>query len=128
MNQLNHIQKRFLLFLLVCIGIRVIFVYIAKTIDVQYLPYLGYLSILPAIGFFYIYITDSRKTGAEVFGDKIWWNYLRPIHGIFYGLFAFHAIQKNPQSWMILLADVVLGLVSFLSHHYSAGHLSKIFV
>jgi len=128
MNQLNHIQKRFLLFLLVCIGIRVIFVYIAKTIDVQYLPYLGYLSILPAIGFFYIYITDSRKTGAEVFGDKIWWNYLRPIHGIFYGLFAFHAIQKNPQSWMILLADVVLGLVSFLSHHYSSGHLSKIFV
>ena len=29
---------------------------------------------------------NLRKTGLEVFGDKIWWNNLRPIHGILYGL------------------------------------------
>jgi hypothetical protein len=38
-----------------------------------------FLAILPAIGFMYIYLTDSRKTGQEVFGQKIWWNHLQPF-------------------------------------------------
>jgi len=52
---MNTIQKRFLLFLIGCIGTRFLFVYVAKNVDTQYLQYLGYLALLPAIGFFYIY-------------------------------------------------------------------------
>lgn len=76
---MNSIQKRFLLFLIGCIGIRTLLVYIAKNIDIDLLQYMGYLLLLPAIGFIYIYLTNSRQTGAEVFGDKIWWNNLRPL-------------------------------------------------
>ena len=68
---------------------------IAKTVDVKYLQLLGYLAIIPAIGFSYIFLTGSRKTGIEVFGSKIWWNKLRPLHAILYGLFAYNAINKN---------------------------------
>ena len=64
---MNDMQKRFALFLFGCIGVRSLFVYIAKTTNVQYLPYLGYLALLPAIGFSYIYLTGTRQTGAEVF-------------------------------------------------------------
>jgi hypothetical protein len=46
---MNNIQKRFLLFLIGCIGTRSAFVLIAKNIGVNYLPYLGYLALLPAI-------------------------------------------------------------------------------
>ncbi len=116
---MNTIQKRFLLFLFGCIGTRTLFLYLAKNANTMYLTYMGYLSLLPAIGFFYIFFTDSRNTGKEVFGDKIWWNNLRPIHGIMYSLFAYNAINGNQNAWIYLLADVIIGLVSFLIYHYN---------
>ena len=35
-----------------------------------------------------IELGDYRKTGKEVFGSKIWWNDLRPVHASLYILFA----------------------------------------
>ena len=124
---LNTIQKRFLLFLIGCIGLRTLFVYIAKTAQSNTLQILGYISILPALGFFYLFLTDSRKTGREVFGDKIWWNALRPIHGVLYALFAYFAITKNKYAWRFLAVDVSIGLVSFLIYHTVNNNLSKLF-
>jgi hypothetical protein len=116
-NNNKNLQKRVLLFLFGCIGTRALFVYIAMIANVVWLKYLGYLALLPAIGFIYIYLTDARQTGPEVFGDKIWWNMLRPIHSLFYFLFAYNAINGNTNAWIYLLIDVVFGLASFLIHH-----------
>jgi hypothetical protein len=123
---MNTIQKRFLLFLIGCIGTRTLFVYAAKNVDTTYLRYMGYLALLPAIGFFYIYFTGSRQTGAEVFGSKIWWNDLRPIHGLLYLLFAVNAIMGNKYAWIYLLVDVIFGLLSFLTFHYYNGDFTKV--
>jgi hypothetical protein len=123
---MNNIQKRFLLFLIGCIGTRSAFALIAKNISVNYLPYLGYLALLPAIGFIYIYLTGSRQTGAEVFGEKIWWNDLRPLHSLLYFLFAYNAIIGNKQAWIYLLVDVLVGLISFIGFHYKNGDFSKL--
>jgi hypothetical protein len=120
---MKDLQKRILLFLVGCIGTRLLLVYISKNIDKQYLPYLGYLAMIIAIGFVYIFLTGSRKTGAEVFGDKIWWNNLRPIHALLYAIFAYNAINKNIESWKILLLDVSIGLTSFLTYHYSVKNI-----
>ena len=118
---MNTIQKRFLLFLFGCIGTRSLLVYLAKTTNKTYLMYMGYLALLPAIGFFYIYFTGTRQTGAEVFGEKIWWNNLRPLHGTLYALFAYNAITGNLNAYLYLLVDVVIGLTSFLIFHYYNG-------
>ena len=115
---MNTIQKRFALFLIGCIGTRSLLAYVAKNVNTKYLKYMGYLSLLPAFGFIYIYLTGGRKTGAEVFGDKIWWNNLRPIHGILYLLFAYNAITGNKDSWIYLLIDMLIGLTSFLTYHF----------
>ena len=123
---MNTIQKRFLLFLIGCIGTRSMFVYIAKNVDTIYLRYIGYLALLPAIGFFYIFFTGSRQTGAEVFGSKIWWNDLRPIHGLLYLLFAYNAIMGNKSAWIYLLVDVIFGLISFLTFHYYNGDFKQL--
>ena len=123
---MNQLQQRFLMFLIGCIGTRSLFVIIAKYIDTEYLKYLGYLALVPDIGFMYIYLTGSRKTGAEVFGEEIWWNNLRPVHSILYFLFAYNAIIGNNQSWIFLLVDVLIGLISFLIHHYVNGNISKL--
>jgi len=123
---MNDIQKRFLLFLIGCIGTRTLFVLIAKNAGPKYLPLLGYLALLPAIGFIYIYLTGSRKTGGEVFGERIWWNDLRPIHSLLYFLFAYNAIIGNTKAWMYLLVDVIFGLISFLIFHYRNGDFKKL--
>jgi hypothetical protein len=120
---MNNIQKRFLLFLIGCIGARTGFVYIAKNSSLDNLPILGYLALLPALAFTLLYVFNLRQTGQEVFGDKIWWNHLRPIHGLLYFSFAYMAINKNPNAWMLLLIDVTLGLVSFLHFHYTSGNM-----
>ena len=59
----------------------------------------------------------SGKTGGEVFGSKIWWNDLRPIHASLYILFALLALKKNKYSWVPLLVDVTFGLLVFINHH-----------
>ena len=115
---MNTIQKRILLFLFGCIGSRALLVYVAKNIDINFLKYMGYLLLLPAIGFFYIYLTGIRTTGVEVFGDKIWWNNLRPIHGLLYLLFSYNAINGNKSAWIYLFIDVLFGLTSFLFYHF----------
>ena len=123
---MNNIQKRFLLFLFGCIGSRLIIVYIAKNIKLEYLPILGYISLLPAIGFSYLFLSGTRKTGVEVFGDRIWWNALRPIHALLYFLFAYYAINKVSTAWIFLFIDVLFGLISFLTYHFIIGNFSKL--
>lgn len=124
---MNTIQKRFLLFLIGCIGTRSLLVYLAKNASKTYLMYFGYLALLPAIGFMYIFFSGARKTGAEVFGEKIWWNNLRPIHSLLYFLFAYNAINGNHQAWIYLAIDVIIGLISFLSFHFYNGDFTKLF-
>jgi len=123
---MNDIQKRFLLFLFGCILVRTILVIIAKN-NQEYLPIIGGLAFIPAFGFFYIYTNSLRQTGNEVFGQTIWWNDLRPIHELLYLLFGISALQKNPNSWLILLFDVIVGLTAFLHFHYSEGNFAKLF-
>ena len=124
---LNTIQKRFLLFLIGCIGVRTLFVYVAKMAQPKTLQLLGCLALLPAVGFLYIFLTDSRKTGGEVFGEKIWWNSLRPIHGLLYALFAYFAITKNRNAWKFLATDVIIGLGAFLIYHTVNNNLPILF-
>lgn len=109
---------RLLLFLIGCIGTRSLLAYIAYSISPKYLPHLGYIALLPSLGFISIYLFGLRKTGPEVFGERIWWNDLRPVHAALYLLFSIFAIQKKTYAWTFLLADVVIGLVSFIVHHY----------
>ena len=115
---MNDLTKRILLFLLLCIPTRLYFVYLAKTSNKETLRILGYISIIPALGFLYIYMTNSRRTGSETFGKPIWWNNLRPLHSFLYFLFSYMAIRNNKESYKVLFFDVLIGLISFLKFHY----------
>lgn len=108
---------RMLLFLIGCIGTRATLAWLAYAYP-AFLPVMGALAIIPAIGFLTIYFGGLRKTGPEVFGERIWWNNLRPVHGFLYGLFAYMALSRSPRAWIVLLIDVLIGLVAFLVHHF----------
>lgn len=124
---MNNIQKRFLLFLLGCIPTRILLTYLVYSLPPKYLKILGYLLLLPAIGFTYIYLTNSRKTGGETFGSPIWWNSLRPIHAVLYVSAAYYAINNmNKEAAIALGIDVTIGLSSFLYYHYTNNSFSKL--
>lgn len=123
---MNDIQFRFAAFTF-CIITRTSFAYIAKIASLSFLKIMGYIALIPASTMLYIYITGSRKTGAEVLGGKIWWNNIRPIHSICYYLFALFAIKGYSKiAWKFLLLDVIIGLSAFLTYHYTNGNFSKL--
>jgi hypothetical protein len=122
---MTPMQKRFLLFLGGCIPMRLALVWLAKEVPLNYLPYLGYLALLPAFGFLYLFFSGKRTSGVETGGAPIWWNQFRILHGLIYLLFAYYAINRIKSAYKFLLADVCIGLVLFLWHHYQAGDFSK---
>lgn len=124
---MNNIQKRFLLFILGCVPARYYLIHLAKTLPANYVYYMGWLALLPAFGFMYLYLTGSRKTGAEVMGDRIWWNSLRPVHAFLYLYFAYKAIMRHSDAYVPLSVDLEVGVISFLSYYYKENYFSKLF-
>ena len=65
-------------------GSRIGLTYMVKQNNPLYKQILLCELVIAASGFSYIYMNGLRKTGGEVFGDKIWWNNLRPFHAVMY--------------------------------------------
>ena len=115
---MNELLKRQLLFLIVCIGIRSLAVYLAKTVNLFKLQLLGILYLIFGIGITTIYILNLRNTGREA-GGKIWWNPQRPIFGLIWISFGILAILKKKDiAWKVLAIDVIFGLALFFNHHF----------
>lgn len=107
--------KKALLFWIGCIGTRVGMTWLAATHQ-KLLPYMGVIAAMISLGFAVIYFGGLRETGAEVFGGRIWWNSLRPIHSALYGLFAYAALHGTPDAWRFLAVDVSVGILAKLTH------------
>lgn len=115
---MKTIHKRFLLFLGLCIPLRLAIAYISSIVSGNILFWMGIVALIPALGWIFIYFFKLRKTGGEVFGNKIWWNDLRPIHAINYLIFSYLAIHNSEYSSNPLYFDVLLGVISFFIYHY----------
>lgn len=125
---MNTIQKRFLLFLGLCIPSRIIIallsIYGNKTIRTLLILFASII----VIGWTYIYITKSRQTGGEVFGEKIWWNQLRPVHAFNYLLFIILSLRNNAYASVPLIIDPIIGLLAFINYHYKEGNFKKLYI
>ena len=108
-------RKRAALFLIGCMGVRFGLTYVAATKPAA-LPWLGALAVPPALGIAAIYWFGLRKTGAETFGQPIWWNALRPAHAVLWAAFALAALLRVREAWTILLFDTLLGLGAWIAH------------
>lgn len=113
---MNNLTKRYLLFLCLCIPTRALFAYLAK-VKIKWLKIMSIPVIIIALSWIYLFLSGKRKVGAETFGEKIWWNKLRPVHAVFYLTFAILALMGNHNAWIILAVDVLFGLISFLLYH-----------
>jgi len=107
--------KRAAAFVFGCIVARLLIVlFVHQFRGTRLLQMLSVLALLPAAGFFYLYVTGKRTTGPEVFGGKIWWNDIRPIHGAFWLAFAAMAAVRWPHAYAPLVMDVLVGTAAWL--------------
>ena len=113
----NDTMWRMCMFLVGCMGTRFALTYLAKRIPPAYLPVMGVPALAIALGFATIYVMGWRKTGAEVRGDRIWWNSLRPIHAALWFTFAVLAFARRRDAWIALLVDTLIGLSAFVFYH-----------
>jgi hypothetical protein len=121
--------KRYLLFLIGCMGTRYGLAYLSYNkgnteignTKMNINKYISIFTLLAGLGFLIIYFGGYRKTGLETGGEKIWWNNLRPLHAILYLLFTYMVWFSNDiyKPWKILTLDATIGLVSFLYYHIS---------
>jgi len=93
----------------ICIATRIGIAWLSRRPEFQF-P-IGVTAALISIGFAVIYIFGLRKTGVETFGKPIWWNEMRPIHSVFYGIFAIYTLNGIDASGLILF-DTLLGMIA----------------
>jgi len=105
-----------LYFLFGCMLARLLMDYIAKIININYLPYYGIITFIISGMFLKNYINNFPKIG--FFGNKVWWNNNRLIHSLLYFIFSIMAFYKNKNSWTILLVDALFGLITFIFKYF----------
>ena len=120
---MNDLQKRFYLFIFGCIGVRTLFTVAAAYASVSTLHIMGILALIPVLGWLNIMLFGERDTGPEVFGGRIWWQNLRPVHTLLWAGFAYRAIRGITSAYRLLAVDTFIGLCAFLIHHYRNGEL-----
>tara|TARA_Y100000389_G_C17187848_1_gene377322 strand:- start:275 stop:679 length:405 start_codon:yes stop_codon:yes gene_type:complete len=133
---MNTIQKRFLLYIFGCIGMRTIITIVAKNLNEnlnnnttkKYFKYFSLIILLMGVGFLYIYIFGSKKADSQLkwANSKVWWNDYRIIHAILYISFSVMALLRLNNAWVLLALDTLLGLILFLQYHYSIGNFNKL--
>ena len=105
-------DQRIKYFLLGCFPTRLILAFMAYMIPLRFLPILGILVGIMAMGFFYNYLFSKSLVG--FFGGKVWWEHLRLVHSLTLGLFSYLAITQNKRAYSILVIDAFIGLGAFL--------------
>lgn len=132
--KLSLTQKRFAMFLIGCIPVRLFFVWLAYNLarnNIKLFKKLAYLLLIPTLGFSIIYFFKLRNTSALIDNNAAWWDYLRPIHSLLYGLTFLMAISNNKEhnenAWIPLLIDVTIGFIAFINFHNKQKSFSKLF-
>ena len=57
---MENFKKTLILFLMGCIPLRILFVVIAKIVNIKYLFYLGILALFPAFNFLFLHVYILR--------------------------------------------------------------------
>lgn len=106
-------RDRILLFLICCIGIRLILAVLPLYLSKKLLPYFGLVILIISLSFIYLYFTNGRLKAPEGGGDT-WWAKFRLIHGLLYLTAAIYLFQKERIASIPLFIDVILGLTLFI--------------
>lgn len=104
-------------FLLGCIGARLGLAVLLVAQPSVPISTMALLLAAIGIGFLVIYFGRLRPRGIETGNKLIWWDYLRPIHGMLYltAAWLLYSQQAKRLASNVLLVDVAIGLAAYLN-------------
>lgn len=112
---MNNVQKRFLFF---CISSRILLSLSLLYVPEKHLNLFSYILATISLGFIIIFSFGLRKQGIETGGKKIWWNHMRPIHGLTFLIASYSLYNKNKKfASLVLFIDVLMGLIAWLKNY-----------
>ena len=110
------IRSRTILFLCLCIPVRVFLVYLTKAVaTTHWIAVIGGCAALISLGLMYQYIFNPHKPGA--FGGDSWWNGFRPVHSALYMAVAVLALSSPMYAYIPLAIDILFGFAVFMMHY-----------
>lgn len=115
----NTGAKRTVAFFGGCIGTRLLFAYAVQRLRAEHVRRFGVpLAVAAIVGWLYIMLVRPRDTGPETFGGHIWWQWLRPVHVLFYAAFVYLAFQKPEYAHVPLFLDVLLAFTAVVVYRF----------
>ena len=101
------------LYFLICIIVRLLLAYSAFSLyNHRFRHLLAILFFAMSLGFLYQFIAQPRKIGA--FHNKIWWNFLRPVHVLLFFMASIGLYLKFEYTYALLILDLFIGVVGFV--------------
>ena len=103
---------RLLLFIGVCVPLRLGLAYLPSILPEQYFDYLGLVVLTMSLGTLYLGWTNSRLRAPEG-GGKTWWAPYRLIHGMLLLTACLYLFRGDRRASVPLLMDVLFAIVLF---------------
>ena len=100
-----------MLFLLGCIPVRASLAWYTKKYPSKNL---GYVLLIIAVTFLYLYFNNLRLNAQEASDGVTWWAPYRIIHGLLYLAAAIYMFKDSKRAWIPLTIDVILGFLVFM--------------
>ena len=113
-----NIYTRTILFLMLCIPIRLFFVILVKILldyNPIYLYYFSFILLAISFGILFLYFTNQRLNAFEAEGQT-WWSDYRLIHGSLYLIAFIYAYQMKKIAFIPLLFDVIFAILLFINN------------
>jgi hypothetical protein len=110
-------------FALGCVPARLLLAYLVAGGHVERVRALAAVAAaVVGLGFLSIHAMGWRKSGPETFGGPIWWDRLRPVHGVMYlAVAVLVATGHDRSAAAVLLGDVAVGVTGSVRHRYYHG-------
>jgi hypothetical protein len=121
-----NVKERILLFLLLCIPIRLFLAFLGYRLKDVKLRIFGIVMLVIGFSFLYLFLAKKRLDAQEG-GGKTWWSKYRIVHSIFYIIAGVLAIKNINYCWIPLVLDVIFGMTIFIIQHYKNGDFKNSF-
>lgn len=110
--KLSPSHWRALMFLTICIPVRMYLAYFSLEVPTKWLPMYGMIFIIMSMSFSILYFTNSRLNAMEG-GGYTWWAPWRIVHATLLLAGGIMLIRKDNRAIIPLMVDPILGVVLF---------------
>lgn len=110
--KISNSHIRAILFLIVCIPLRLYLAYLTIEVPTKWLPIYGMIFIIMSMSFGILYFTNSRLKAVEG-GGNTWWASWRIVHASLLLVGGIMLIRKDRRAIVPLIIDPIIGIILF---------------